>query len=757
LSFVMALILHIADLHLVSPSSSPAVDDHKTGLVPSGDKTTHHQMLHATLQRLGERLSEEGRTIDAIVVTGDIADKNNEGGYQAFLELINALGPAKPAPHRIVVLPGNHDVASGLRAGDARRYDRFISAIRGAGFVTPLLAGIDGPVAPTTEAAKHLVVFDDIQIIPIDSSSYSQVLMDVGISDASWANLEGALTGKPTELEALRGLRVADAARVSEDHLDAVRALLASVTVEGAFPLRIAALHHHLLPVSTREEVKPFESLTNLGLVREFLRDQGIAIVLHGHKHTRFTYLDHLSSYEVTSDKPSPLRVISGAAASSRDLDRTDVFRLVEVEPSSGLLRMCRIAAGIPGTTLKIGSPEVLTFSRPGAAQISGTAGCVVIDGPRVDVVYPQLVATVCAQVGEVDHVVCRIEHSPELNEIAPLYPFIPAAPGSPEAEGEAEVASAKRLEQFQDLVDWWQLPSAPLSAWDQPAFTHGSRIKRYDGYLDQIRGVIESLEADQRTSRGVVVLLNPPADRSSREFPSFCLVQFKVERPVEGFPTLNCTAYFRKQEVRYWWLVNLAELARLQREICDALLQRHKVQELRNIRPGSITTIAARARAGQSVPKVQVPLIDRYYSRSRERLFAMVNALVWEHMPDREQYAYEWLRLFFELNPPETPDPDGLAIAQEGLKYLGDEVGRHVDSNQSEKDEPLQALHHALELLLTANQGFALLQQNGNGSSERYSEWRGKVKPLIARIIELSYGRITAVSAKDSNLEAPI
>jgi hypothetical protein len=134
-----------------------------------------------------------------------------------------------------------------------------------------------------------------------------------------------------------------------------------------------------------------------------------------------------------------------------------------------------------------------------------------------------------------------------------------------------------------------------------------------------------------------------------------------------------------------------------------------------------------------------------------------MVNALVWEHMPDREQYAYEWLRLFFELNPPETPDPDGLAIAQEGLKYLGDEVGRHVDSNQSEKDEPLQALHHALELLLTANQGFALLQQNGNGSSERYSEWRGKVKPLIARIIELSYGRITAVSAKDSNLEAPI
>src|SRR5690348_15767821 len=134
----MALILHIADLHLVSPSSSPAVGNHKVGLVPSGDKTTHHQMLRATLQRLGEKLSDESRSIDAIVVTGDIADKNNDGGYQAFLDLINALGKAKPAPNRIVVLPGNHDVAYGLRAGDAHRYDRFVSAIRGAEFVTPL-------------------------------------------------------------------------------------------------------------------------------------------------------------------------------------------------------------------------------------------------------------------------------------------------------------------------------------------------------------------------------------------------------------------------------------------------------------------------------------------------------------------------------------------------------------------------------------------------------------------------------------------
>lgn len=133
----MALILHIADLHLVSPSSSHPTGDHKAGLVPSEDRTTHQAMLRGTIQRLGEKLVHDGRAIDAIVVTGDIADRNNEGGYKAFLELIDALGPTKPHANRIVVLPGNHDVASGLRPGDASRYQKFVSAIRGAGFVTP--------------------------------------------------------------------------------------------------------------------------------------------------------------------------------------------------------------------------------------------------------------------------------------------------------------------------------------------------------------------------------------------------------------------------------------------------------------------------------------------------------------------------------------------------------------------------------------------------------------------------------------------
>jgi hypothetical protein len=131
-----------------------------------------------------------------------------------------------------------------------------------------------------------------------------------------------------------------------------------------------------------------------------------------------------------------------------------------------------------------------------------------------------------------------------------------------------------------------------------------------------------------------------------------------------------------------------------------------------------------------------------------------MVNSLVWEHMPGRAEYADEWLRVFFELNPPETPDPDGLAIAQDGLKYLKDEVGHHLGSTQSQTKESLKELHRALEKLLTANQEFALLQQKEEVTSEKYNSWRNTVRPLIERVIEQSYGRITAVDRKDSDFQ---
>ena len=745
----MALILHIADLHLVAPESSSPIDDHKIGLVPAKARATHHQTLVLTLSRLGEALAKSGRTLDSIIMTGDIADKNNEGGYQAFLTLLDALGPAKPAPERTIVLAGNHDVKMGLRPGDPARYSMFVEFIRNSGFVTPCLDGLDTASTCAANVKKHLFDFDDLQIIPLDSSAYSQVKLDLGLTDAFWARLEADFAGTP-DLDNLKRLQIADAARVSDTQLETLRQLLSRVS-EGRRPLRIAAIHHHLLPVTLKEEVKPFESLTNLGLVREFLRDQAVSIVLHGHKHTEFTYVDHIPGHGIDVGPPSLVRVISGAAASAADLNRTDVFRLLDVDAVDGIVKVERIPIAIPGGTFSIGHPEALTFTRPGGPTITETAGSLVINGATVDLVYNQLVAKLANRSGEADHVVCRIERSPELEDIAKLYPGF-----SKVAEQKESEIAKYQLEQFRDLVNWWQFPNAPLSPWEQPGFTHGNRIQRFNGHLNQLEEAIKALAQDHWTTRGIVVLLSPEADKIAQQqvpFPSFCLLQFKISvaAGAEWAPTLDCTAYFRKQEMRFWWLVNLAELAQLQRQVCDRLRGGRGQNELRTIQPGPITTIAARAKADRTPPKVQVPRIDRYYSLSRERLFGMVNALLWKHMPGREQYADDWMQLFAELEPPETSDPDGLAVAHEGIKYIREEIDKHLKSTRFLGDQQLIELRNVLNELLARNGEFALLQQEEKANSDKHSSWRAAIIPLLHRIVELSQGRIAAVSAPSS------
>jgi hypothetical protein len=726
----MPNILHITDLHLVAESASQPLESHRVGLVPTADRASRQRLLRHTLHALGEQLCREGPALDAVVVTGDVAEKNSQDGYVAFLDLIHTLGAAQPPPDRILVVPGNHDVRAGLRPGDPERYGEFVRHIRNAGFITPCLDGVDGSITTADEARRHIIVLEELQIVPIDSAAFSQVLLDTEISDELWRELEGVLRGRPDELAALQKLRSADAARVSNAQLEALRQILLLTTPHGGvIPVRVAALHHHLLPVSAAEEVKPFESLTNLGRFRQFLRDEQFAVVLHGHKHKAFSYVDHVSSYSEDLSVPASIRVLSGADASGADLDHTDVCRLVDIDTRSGLMRVRRVGLASLGSPPRIKGQQTLTFIRPGTAQVVSTVGCTVITGETVEFVYPHLIGTVGEKAGEVEHVICRVNRSPDVGEIATIYPRLPAH------------SAADRLKEFDDLVKWWQFPSAPLTPRDQPAFTHGSRIRQFNGYLDQIQQVIESLQVEPATSRSMVVLLNPPADRLPQHeipFPSFCMVQFTVQRTGDlDTPALACTAYFRKQEVRYWWHVNLAELAELQRQICDALHQGTR-PELRSIAPGPITTLAARAHTGNSPPKVQVPLVDRFYSLSRERLYAMVQALIWGAMPDRSGYAAEWARVLSELNPPETPDPDGVAIAQQGLRYLLEEVGRHLEAPPPH-DERLQSLRNQLEQLLLANQEFALHQQRNTVTSARYREWRSRVAPLVGSAVELS------------------
>jgi hypothetical protein len=107
-------------------------------------------------------------------------------------------------------------------------------------------------------------------------------------------------------------------------------------------------------------------------------------------------------------------------------------------------------------------------------------------------------------------------------------------------------------------------------------------------------------------------------------------------------------------------------------------------------------------------------------------------------------------MELFVELRPPETSDPDGLAIPHEGIKYIREEIEQHLESRQFQSDQRLSELRQILDQLLAANREFALLQQKEDADTSKYDGWRNTVIPLLDRVVELTHGRISRAAATD-------
>jgi 3',5'-cyclic AMP phosphodiesterase CpdA len=138
----MGLILHLTDLHLGKAPDTQDYGDYKSKIVVPGQRTTRRTLLENTLQEIETRFGEEG-PLDAVVVSGDLTVGNDEEGFRLFQGVLGKLGTALPPPERILVVPGNHDVAWRTPASKRERYELFVNHVRKAGYVTPFLDGID--------------------------------------------------------------------------------------------------------------------------------------------------------------------------------------------------------------------------------------------------------------------------------------------------------------------------------------------------------------------------------------------------------------------------------------------------------------------------------------------------------------------------------------------------------------------------------------------------------------------------------------
>jgi 3',5'-cyclic AMP phosphodiesterase CpdA len=289
-----ARILHLTDLHLGDDAPGAETGSYKWDLVEPKERERRRRLLDQTLSAIARQ--EGGGELTAVVISGDITYGAHRNGFEELEGLLAKLGRRRPPNERIVVVPGNHDVVSGTPPGSAERYALFREFVVERGYVVP-------PLAPAQSFERGSLLLDEERgfvIAPINSANWCRV--SVGVGKETQALLDADAVPEPVRAE-LEQLRLVDPARIVGEHLEGIRDRLDEVDPERALT-RIAVLHHHLLPVSMREDMRPFEGISNLQMLRNFLAVNDFRLVLHGHKHAEFAYYDRI----VDSDEVFPDR-----------------------------------------------------------------------------------------------------------------------------------------------------------------------------------------------------------------------------------------------------------------------------------------------------------------------------------------------------------------------------------------------------------------------------------------------------------------
>jgi 3',5'-cyclic AMP phosphodiesterase CpdA len=647
----MTTILHLSDLHLGPPEEHQYLDNHKS-LIAGGDRRAEKHVLRETLERLAENGALD--QISAVVISGDLTNKSCQDGFDELSDVLRPVIDAVGAPN-ILVVPGNHDVPWSPGPGDADRYSGFLSATRRHDFVTPLLdtEDLDEAGEPMGElvAEQHLLRGDDYIVVPINSSHFCW-----GQEPLADETAEALLTAGTDLTELVDHLRRHDVARVSNAQMRALLDLLRRSTPAlfedpASQHVCIAVLHHQLLPVTPNEELKSFEALSNLGAIRELLVQLGVHVVLHGHKHQSALFWDYVADGRALNYPPHRM-VVAAAPASFRP--GLPIGRLLHIQPG-GLARDVLIedvhAAPTRGGVPTRGPVQRARLWRQSSVDAVGDA--MALSGNSVGDVYAQLQSVFAGRSASqpLRDLTCEILKGHDAGKVPNGYP---------PPEGVDNIQSW-----MTDLVQWWQLPEPQLL--QEVTFNHGERIHRH--WKDQVKRATATLKSAPNTTRAVIMLLDPWTDGEPEgEFPSFVHVQLQVVSR-SGARQLDCTGYFRKQEMRYWWPINVAELALVR----DAVLAGLTGDDAATA--GRLVTITGYAAVEDRLPTVALAAVDRAVDQHPEHLWAMAHELV--HPTRNIESARDlWDGYLRELEPG-ADDPSGeLPVSYRGLRDVARMLG---------------------------------------------------------------------------------
>lgn len=648
----MALLLHLTDLHLSQPRMEDAIGDYrKVNVLTEEQYQTRTGRINSTIEALGSYLEAKNAKLDAVVISGDITNGGRPEGFALLPTLLKKLKGALPDPDRILITPGNHDVQWNTPPGSPERYEHLVALRNKEQYRTCYLDGIDidsagmvtgNALTPLLEASDGSFI-----VVPVNSAN------SCGTVSAVEAELESHLDdirnealSRPAIAQLLsawtrRGLF--DVARVDDSHLAAAGRLFARFPRQGRFdePLRIAALHHPIAPVTGIEEFKPFETLTNLGHFREWIRSHHIDLVLHGHTHvSRLSHDSHTAFGTDAKADSHRFVVASGGTIGLGGPVPGPIGRLFETTGEAPRIRPIRVAE-IHTTDTKATLDDDDVAFRPVSIHFGDQQAAGVVSGKTIDDVFEQLMG-----LGDFAHValplVCRVVEGATAHSLPRNYP-------------DMRVPVEDRPAWLDATISWWQGADKGQSA----AFNHGERLRKYGpDALDQVQRAGETLANKPGSSRAVAVLLRPESDLSEDKlYPAFVFLQATVRKN-----KLDLVAYFRKQEMPHWWPVNMAELATIQDELLAQVKKRHS-----QVSAGSITSITAMPGAGDGVPDVLIPWLD-LHSDYPARIVGIITPLVVAHADIARD---TWGQAFRDWVPAEGLPLDADPVPTVGLKIL--------------------------------------------------------------------------------------
>ena len=664
----MVSILHLSDLHLLPTDgfdagkyewSGQILGDYKSDVIAPENRQTRHKLISSSLFEIGKAFSEQEGSFDAVVVSGDVTSVGRPDGLQMLEETLSRLGNALPSPDRIMVVPGNHDVRWHTPAGSAERYSDFVEHIRALGYVTSYLEGVDitpdgvlakASVPPTivgTDESYILVALNSANFCGLDSPPELSLAphLDELRSMAKTSDAVRLL------LKAWESRGLFDVARIDSHQRQyaslALRDARASLRERAAPPTIVAVMHHPLVPVGLEEELKPFDALTNLAEVRDWIAANNVDILMHGHKHVGKIAQEQFAPEQGDTTTSARLLILSTGTVGLGRNHPNEIAKVVEFKEELPTLRRVAITSidGVSG-----GIPISLDRARRREFRIGREQSQRMLLGKTVREVHEQLLA-LTAESSKCDGpIVCEITSSAGAGEIPVSYPQ-----DSLISEEDAQAWFAEMVELWQDEHRLAAMP-----------FNHGERILNLGG-VNQLDNAIAALRTNPSSSRAVLTLLKPSHDTVGvgTEFPAFCLVQLVV---TDG--QLDVIGYFRKQEMRYWWPINVAELASMQAQVLSAL-------SLEHLTPGRLVTITAIPTSGRAVPRVSVPLIDRWADREPARIQRMALLLHNPTLPDGPSILNDWHTLVRECEPPSQDAADGDPIPTVGLAALEEHLRR--------------------------------------------------------------------------------